>query len=201
MRQDMLTVGLGLAQQGRLSVGVVDAIVAEDAVQLAVSTDAIPVRRGLFDWLFFRSRAAVRRRLFGPPDAPTKAVFAQVKQRRVGEKGRDELRAALLADLNRFFDDELTRLSHRMLEAYIGHVQTGVMQALETCRQENTAKAERVELQLAALRQVLVSTVHLSAVLTACRDGLESVSNRFGQARPAELSAAAEVSETPPAEV
>jgi len=88
-----------------------------------------------------------------------------------------------------------------MLEAYVGHVQTGVMQALETCRQENTANAERVELQLAALRQVLVSTAHLSAVLTACRDGLESVSTRFGQARPAELSAAAELSETPPAEV
>ncbi|RMH04901.1 MAG: hypothetical protein D6702_01965 [Planctomycetota bacterium] len=118
----------------------------------------IPVRRGFWDWLFFRSRAKVAVRLFGPPEAPRKKVPKALKNRRLGPPGR----AALQAQVADFFDSFFPRIQDELLEKVfqdyalpsIERIKSGLAGIERDCR-ERLRRAERRLAGIARVREAL----------------------------------------------
>ena len=147
---------------------------------LRVTTAAVPVRRGFVDWLLLRRRATVRRRLFGPPEAPAKAVPAAVKARRLREAGRRELEAAFQTELQRFFDDELRSLARSWLDGYVHSLHQGIGERIDALRAENDHRAEVVARQLDETRQVQAALESLRVAVAARTTALRSLDQRYG---------------------
>jgi signal recognition particle receptor subunit beta len=79
----------------------------------------LKVHKSLWDWLAFRSLAAVRRRIFGKPDVMDCEVPASIKEKRLGEEGKQALEERILSELARQFPSEATRVSESLLTRYI----------------------------------------------------------------------------------
>ncbi len=180
IRADMGTVRLELASMGKAAVSAVDEVAAEGRASLAVTTAAVPVRKGLADWLLLRRRSTVRRRLFGPLEAPDREVPAAVKAKRIREAGREELRSSCIDELNRFFDEELQRLADRMLDVYAATLRRSIDEALRSLANENDTRATRVEIELNELREVLATMEILQSVAASRQAPLQTLLSRYG---------------------
>ena len=64
-------------------------------VAAPLSGDDIPVRKSLLDWILFRSRAAIRTRLFGPTERPTVRVSLADKSGRLGDPAKQVMKQAV----------------------------------------------------------------------------------------------------------
>lgn len=88
----------------------------------------ISVRKGFWDWLLFRSAIRIKRGIFGEDSPSTKALSPSVKNRRLGEEGKNQLKEAIdqyveaafsqcledaaaeaLSEYRRFFRDKITK--------------------------------------------------------------------------------------------
>ena len=118
-------------------------------------TDQVPVRKTLWDRLLFRSQAAVRRRLFGNPDAPTQPVSAETKATRLGDNAKTELKSALTKHQRGFFDKTRRLVHRRLLDGYVAHVRGGLEQVfVETQTRLEERLAQLVSDATAARRVV-----------------------------------------------
>ncbi|MCD6303914.1 MAG: dynamin family protein [Planctomycetes bacterium] len=102
----------------------------------AFGTSDIPVRRSLWDWLLLRSRAKVRRRLFGPPDSPDLPIPPEVKARRLGQAGRQAMQSLAEAHLQKLLDDLWRQLPKKLVGQYVDTLASAVRDLLDRRRAE-----------------------------------------------------------------
>jgi len=67
---DASLVGIDLGEMARSATDRATPAATLVPVKAGLGAEQIPVRRGIWDWLLLRSKASVRRRLFGPPVRP-----------------------------------------------------------------------------------------------------------------------------------
>ncbi len=192
--QDMATVELELAAMGKASVSAASEAVGLGAAPVHVTTSDIPVRKSLLDWLVFRSRNSVRRRLFGPSDEADREVPRHVKARRIGEQGREQLRQALLSDLERFFDDALDLVAGHMLGVYTRSLETEIDKRLQSRAGQNTREAAVVDKRLTQLSQVRARMDTLFGTLGTRETLLGELASRYGDTDPQQLTAPVDMS-------
>jgi hypothetical protein len=101
-----------------------------DSFDLALDPSAIPVRRGLLDWILFRSRNAVRHRLFGSFHEPYREIRPEMKRRRLGIDGREALKKAMESHLESLFPAMPRRRAIQLLENYINGFYRGLREVL-----------------------------------------------------------------------
>jgi hypothetical protein len=83
-----------------------------------IEPEHLKVRKSIWDWFAFRSLTAVRRRIFGKPDTLDRAVPAMVKDKRLGQEGRQALEEGIISELSRRFPSEAVRVSDAMLTTH-----------------------------------------------------------------------------------
>jgi hypothetical protein len=88
-------------------------------VPFQIEPEHLKVRKSLWDWLAFRSLAAVRRRIFGKPEALDHEVPASIKDKRLGEEGRLALEERILSEFSQQFPSEAVRVSESLLARYV----------------------------------------------------------------------------------
>lgn len=200
LRRDLETVDLDLGALGRRSLGSIEPAQGLAGARLRISTENVPVRKGLLDYLFFRGRAAVRQRLLGPPAAPSKVISAGTKQRRLGDAGRDALQDAIEDAFDGFFDEALDHLSTKVLEMYTVAVRKSVKTTLRKTRETNGLRKATVDRKLEELRRVESALREVSTAVDAANASLAQLSTRYGSTDPRLLDQAAELAEDAEAE-
>lgn len=131
----------------------------------------LPVRRGFWDYLLFRSEAKVRRRLFGEASAAKRKVPASAKAKRVGDVGRK----ALLKQMGDAFAECrhlcLEDLGGRAVASFGTGLATRLQEQVEERRTALAAQAEELQARLDACRQ---ETKALGAMTEAASERLQA---------------------------
>ncbi|MFP4204060.1 MAG: GTPase domain-containing protein [Opitutales bacterium] len=82
--------------------------------------EEIPVRKGVLDWVLFRSPARVRRRIFGETAPSEKPISAVAKGRRLGEEGKSYLYEAL----TRYVEEAMHQGVESRVDSFLKDYQT-----------------------------------------------------------------------------
>jgi hypothetical protein len=154
-----------------------------------VDLDRIPLRKGVFDVVAFRSLHKVRARLFGPADKPDHKIPGKEKAKHLGEAGRlhlhqcvSQFRAALLpatvAATSEHFGTAFTAAAaaalRKGLEAYLPRLA------------EKAAKLQSERTRLAAVAGPIESLHALALDLRPKLDALDAQFSRETTEQPAE---------------
>ena len=129
----------------------------------------LKVHKSLWDWLALRSLAAVRRRIFGAPDALDREVSVLVKEKRLGGEGRQALEERILGELSRRFPSEALRVSDSQISRYIDAYGKNLHATLQAGRDKDAVRRaalqQRIEDNLAILRTLGEITRETTGVL------------------------------------
>jgi hypothetical protein len=164
IESDLDRLGLSIANISRRLEGSVRTVADHHPVTSVIPTRIVPVRRGLLDWLFLRSLATVRRRLFGPEDAPLRPIPLAVKQRRLAA-GRVALAEAIRRRVDLFFSETLSRISAEVFGSHVAAVTRQVRERLEVLASEGTARRADLGRQLAAVELLHARVGDLEAAI------------------------------------
>ena len=147
-----------------------------------VDLDAIQVGAGFFDRLLLRSGARLRRKVFGPPTAPNRALSSRQKAKRFDAPAREALRANVIARI----DDYLIDLCRRLAADATGLQVAAFAHAL---REDAHEKLEAMTAPLAELDERIVRLEEVGELvrgLTAARneavERIEPVAARHARA-------------------
>jgi len=186
--EDLVATGIHLDQFGTESVEQIRLDVREPAVSPPISADDIPVRKSFWDWILFRSRATVRRRLLGSSTRPDQKLFPAAKQRRLGEVGKERMLATLEASRAEFF-----RLTHELQRTRILNEYTTL--ATEALNNRFTAERDIVsevrrdlESCMKQVRKVLNHVTTLQAETDRALASIDELSSSYGQTDPTLLA-------------
>lgn len=113
---DMRTLGFAPASCGTRALALLPAEDNFTSYTTAVQYSSIPVRRRFIDWVLFRSRAKVRRRLFGQ-DGSRPITFAE-KSKRFGGATRAEFERVLGTVVEKRFPELPLRFSTMLADNY-----------------------------------------------------------------------------------
>ena len=138
----------------------------------AISLDAIPVRKTFLDWLLFRSRAAIRRRLFGTREAPTRAIAPEAKAKTLGAAGKDALRAAFTQQLDTWLPKTVDTMTRSASDGYAGRVVEGVRGEVKAILADGTKQLAEVDRKLSNFGRIVDDVASLQS---AMREGLKVV--------------------------
>jgi len=140
-----------------------------------IEPEVLKVHKSLWDWLAFRSLAAVRRRIFGAPDELDREVSVLIKDKRLSEEGKLALEERILSELSRRFPSEALRVYDAQIARYIETYGKTLQGTLKAAQDKDVAhKAalqQRIEDNVAILR-MLGEMTHQSADVLAEIDAL-----------------------------
>ena len=188
IRQDLESLGLDLGSLGKICLKQIDPGSGMAHANLDVPTSRIPVKKGFLDYVCLRGQGSVRRRLFGPEEAPNQPIPKSVKHRRLGTVGRDAVQDALEAAFGSFFEGALDHLSTQVLKLYVGTLRMGIKAELRKIKEGNALRKASVDRRLAELTRVSESLDSLGQVVSKASVVLGSLSNRYGETDPTLLS-------------
>jgi hypothetical protein len=182
--RDLVSVGLAFGKFGRGALDHVDPTAGIAINENPLPMDLIPVKKSILDWIFLRSRARVRRRLFGPSEAPDLKIPREVKAKRLGDSARRTM-GGLLAD---FQESQvpalLDGLTLRIFEDYAGAITAALAASLAGRRGELSQEAGRIDRLLAEYREVLGKLSVLGDEAAATRERIEGLSQRYRETDP-----------------
>ena len=135
-----------------------------------IEQEHLKVNRSLWDWLAFRSLAAVRRKVFGSPDALDLAVPAPLKDKRLGAEGKQALKDFITSELSKQFPGEAVRLSESLLTQYVDTLSQELGAKLQAGREKYASRKAELTRRIEdnrAIRETLENlTSEASGVLT-----------------------------------
>ncbi|MBL7008949.1 MAG: GTPase domain-containing protein [Planctomycetes bacterium] len=165
VRVSLTAAGLSLDRIGREAFDGLDPYAGIEPAALPLQSTAIPVKKGFWDWILFRSQATVAKRLFGPPENPKNRVAKAAKTRKLGPPARQMLAKAVADFFESFYPRSSERLLDRVFRDYtqpsIQTLQTGLIELERSCRdrlvtaERRLAEISRVRLALGDLDQGL----------------------------------------------
>ena len=151
---DLKTAGFSVRECGKQ--GLASARIDDDFAQYRMSAelDAIPVRKTFADWLFFRSKATVRSRLFG--EDGSREIAAAEKERRLQMKSRAEFEHQWETALHGRFPSMPLAFAKKLADAYIAGTTENIRSGLRALRSalvsRRDARQTPFNLQAAILR-------------------------------------------------
>jgi hypothetical protein len=160
---DIATLGLPVTEVSRAALDDAAIEPPDKSPLMHIPLDLIPVRRGFLDWILLRNPAAVRRRVFGPEEAPERPIPRRVKQRRLGAAARAALSAAIRVRVDRFFSDTSSQLGVTAFATAVGAVGRKLRGQVEFLRAQNEEALVKAERRLAAAVQLRDRTADLLA--------------------------------------
>ncbi|MCB9897458.1 MAG: dynamin family protein [Planctomycetes bacterium] len=180
--RDLAALDLVLGRLGKACLDDLDPTQGLVEAKLALTPETVPVRKGFFDYLFFRSQATMRRRVFGA--AEDQGIARQVKARKLGEPGRDALQDLLEDAFDTFFDAALEHLSSRVLKLYVAALRKSIKNELRKAHDNTSLRKASVERRLAELVEVSHAFERLAGAVKRATTGLADLSNRYGETDP-----------------
>ena len=134
---------------------------------MPLSSEDVPVKKRLLDWLLLRRRASIQRRLFGPPERPAQRISAQDKAARLGEEAKLEMRRALDRRRGEVFATTGDAIEQGMLQPHAKSL-------LESMRKELTNQSQDLGERLDALQREIVTARRVQTKVDALKQHLQA---------------------------
>lgn len=187
VRRDFDTAGVDPGEAARDALGELELEGRLAVPEWTLASERIPVRRGLLDWLLLRSRAAVRKRLFGPAGDPDTPIPPNVKAKRLGERARERMRELFVEMLDPLAEQAAQALPREAGEAYVSALSQRLARSLA---EAGTATRERLDAVGARRDQahgVLARIDALRRHTTQVSQAIVGLEEHFGEMDPDEL--------------
>lgn len=144
-------------------------------------SEEIAVRRSPIDWLLVRSRSAVRRRLFGPPEAPSRSIPAEKKALRFPEGCRAEIQRQLRNFEREFFAWTIERVHAQFLGEYCELVHKALNRELRDSKEVFEKRHERLVDELANHHRLREPLVELANETRKALQSVQSLADHYGE--------------------
>ncbi len=139
---DMQAAGYSVAAAIRRVLGSIKAEDDSKPYQSTLAPENVPVRKTFFDWIFFRSVASVRRRLFG--EDGTKEVTPEEKTKRLAQDSRAAFEAHIEDSIRARFPALPQKFSDALTDTYVkqtvAEVSAELVELAEQLRRERAAR-------------------------------------------------------------
>jgi hypothetical protein len=174
IRLHLDTVGLQIDKLGRDALDHAGAAPLDGEPAASLSSEDVPVKKRLLDWLLLRRRATIQRKLFGPPGRPAQRISVQDKAARLGEEAKLEMRRALDRHRGEVFASTGDSIEQGMLQPH-------ALALLDSMRKELSEQSQDLGERLDALQREIVTArrvqtkvdslkQHIQAARTAIKD-------------------------------
>lgn len=159
-----------------------------EPTQLRIDVEALPVKKSFLDWILFRSRAAIRRRVLGNASNPTRSIARGEKARRFSEETLDFVEDEVLERLTGFFDGTRARITRAVAKDFASTVIAAVEQTLRARRTANSKDLTRVAAQLGQLEELSEGLNGLEARLADAHREVAALRETYGRTDPTDLA-------------
>lgn len=162
-----------------------------DVPQCSVTIEdhRIPVKKSIWDWLFFRSHASIRRRVFGSPDVLDQPISSDAKSKRIGEEGRAALAEVIEQYVGNHFPQIPTICAKQIITQYIEDFSKRLTQRLENTRTE-------LESQIDALDEKIKGADDIRSTLHELDSNISDFESEIDKLYDSHLSQPVEVEES-----
>ena len=163
-----------------------------------VRSEHIPVRKGIVDWILFRSAQSVRRRLFGAPDSPSRTIPVDVKSARLGDAAQTAIRERLTSYKRGFFADTVTRIQRDFLGAYCRGARDTVIGAMHDKRSDLKIMLQTVQSEQDTIRELLKPMEDLQKKSAKAQGAIQKLTGHYGEVDMFLLTQPVELPSMPP---
>ncbi len=184
---DLHAADIDLGELGLESLGAMSKDSALGHVTSPVAVERVPVKRGVVDWLLFRSQAKCRERLFGDAANPAARIPVDRKTRRLGEDARRAIRRELDLFKSRFFMETIQRAHRHLVSRYADFAVDAMAERLEARDESIGIRLQEVVDALMERRKVLSHIATLQARAGEVRGGVDELTAAYGQTEPDKL--------------
>ncbi len=184
---DLHAAEIDLGELGLESLGAMSKDAALGHVTAPIAPQRIPVKRGILDWLLFRSQAKCRERLFGDLANPAARIPVERKARRLGEEARRVIRRELDLFKSRFFMETIQRAHRHLVSRYADFAVDAMAERLEAREEAIGLRLQQLVDALMERRRVLSHLATLQARTSDVRGGVDELTAAYGQTEPDKL--------------
>jgi GTPase SAR1 family protein len=184
---DLHAADIDLGELGLESLGAMSKDAALGHVTSPVAIERVPVKRGVVDWLLFRSQAKCRERLFGDAANPAARIPVDRKTRRLGEDARRAIRRELDLFKSRFFMETIQRAHRHLVSRYADFAVDAMAERLEARDESIGIRLQEVVDALMERRKALSHIATLQARAGEVRGGVDELTAAYGQTEPDKL--------------
>ncbi|MDA8592595.1 dynamin family protein, partial [Planctomycetota bacterium] len=181
---DLHAADIDLGELGLESLGAMSKDAALGHVTSPVAIERVPVKRGVVDWLLFRSQAKCRERLFGDAANPAARIPVDRKTRRLGEDARRAIRRELDLFKSRFFMETIQRAHRHLVSRYADFAVDAMAERLEARDESIGIRLQEVVDALMERRKALSHIATLQARAGEVRGGVDELTAAYGQTEP-----------------
>jgi hypothetical protein len=172
VKADLLLNEVSLERLARQAVRSIGPMQGEEGIEAPFGTRDLPVRKKVWDWVFFRRKSGVRSRLFGPKDQPSHRIPVADKEAILGDVARRVMENKLDLYLPAFFRDAAMKMPERVLEAYEKSFRTPLAEELAVRRSTIDKGLEQLERRV---DELLVVKEHITGLDRVASSGLIDV--------------------------
>lgn len=184
LAKDLVTAELSLTEFGRKGLEHVDPVAGVRSEAAPLSIDEIPVNRGFWDWVLFRSQARVRRRLFGPADRPALRIPREQKSRRLGAAARQVMERKLSEYQESHVPALLDRLALRIFEDYAQALTESIQERIAAGRAALSGELSNVQVELKEHLVMLNRLAELGVAVASAQQSVQELSARYRETDP-----------------
>jgi hypothetical protein len=143
-----------------------------------ISSEKIPVKKSVWDWVLFRGQSAVRRGLFGPTEDPERPIPHATKRKRLSDPGSEALHSILDTHLKKLFPDLPSEYCDHLLSEFIRIFSAAVRERVETVKEELGTKMPDLENRLEANKRVRARLKRISDLASQVRTSVVDLKDR-----------------------
>ena len=145
---------------------------------LHISSEKIPVKKSIWDWLLFRGQSAVRRSLFGPTEDPERSISQGTKRKRLAEPASEALHAITDTHLKKLFPDLPGEYCDHLLSEFIREFSAAVRERIDEVKEELGTKMPDIENRLESNKRVRARLNRISELASQVRSSVDDLKDR-----------------------
>lgn len=153
--RDLGTLKIDLRSIGEQSLELANPATLSTRMDLQVAD--IPVKKRFRDWLFLRSARKVKKDVFGDEQKPTQTIPAGIKEKRLGEAGREAILKQCREHFGKILDDSALTLPPETVAKYVAAVtknMAGICEAKDAENKRVIAEKEKlIDANASALKE------------------------------------------------
>ena len=125
------------------------------ACKVRLNDEEIPVRKTILDWILFRSRATVRRRLFGEADQLDREIAPENKAKRLTEESINAIQEIANQYVHAEFQGVPRSCARRVMGRYTTEFTKRLIEKLDRIKRDLDREIERRQSDIGAARRVV----------------------------------------------
>ncbi len=187
IQADLTKAGISLTDIGRKALEGVQVESVLGDISPPLRSEDIPVKKTFWDWILFRSKPSVRRKLFGPTNSPSVRIQKADKARRIGAPGKTVMRNTLDEYRGTFFPLSVQQLTERILGSY---AEIAVAHIADSIGAKSGASAKELQTIQAELKEFQKTQNHLTELqfsMGQAQGAIGELSDLYGQTDPDDL--------------